>query len=315
MRSHPEIPSPGIPVGETPAPESAGGESGAVRRALSAVRVVLVEPSHPGNIGAVARAMKGMGLTRLYLVRPRCFPNAEATARAAGADDLLVGAVVCGDLVQALGDCTWAAATSARARRLSWPELDPAGCAREALVHAPADVALVFGREAAGLTNAEIDLCQATVRIPSDEGFPSLNLGASVQVLAYELRCAALAGSAAGSDLPSPSPSRARDPRARGAELDAFYAHLERTLVDIGYLNPSAPRLLMRRLRRLFNRAGMLRSEIAILRGVFRAAQRSVRSPASGVSASLAPEPDPERSRRDGRPSTSGRPGSGAGLR
>ena len=241
--------------------------------------MVLVEPSHPGNIGAVARAMKAMGLARLYLVRPRLFPCAEATARAAGADDLLVGAVVCEELAQALRDCAWAVATSARSRHLPWPGLDPAGCAREVLARAPAEVALVFGREATGLSNSEIDLCQATVRIPTDDAFPSLNLGGAVQVLSYELRRAALAGGMAASLPPLPHRDLEGEPHARVGELGAFYAHLERTLIDIGYLDPSAPRLLMRRLRRLFNRTGLLRSELAILRGVLRAAQRSVRDP------------------------------------
>ena len=243
--------------------------------------MVLVEPSHPGNIGAVARAMKAMGLDRLYLVRPRLFPSAEATARAAGADDLLVKAVVCEELMQALGDCAWAAATSARSRHLPWPGLDPAGCAREALTRAPAEVALVFGREATGLSNSEIDCCQATVRIPTDDAFPSLNLGGAVQVLAYELHRAASGRSMEGSAPPLSHRDIEREPHARAGELDAFYAHLERTLIDIGYLDPNAPRLLMRRLRRLFNRAGLLRSELAILRGVLRAAQRSIRDPRS----------------------------------
>ena len=251
-----------------------------VRRVLASTRVVLVEPSHPGNIGAAARAMKSMGLARLYLVRPRRFPSAEATARAAGADDLLMAAVVCTDLAQALGDCTWAAATSARTRRLPWPELDPAGAAQAALAYAPAEVAVVFGRERTGLTNRELDLCQAVVRISTEDDFPSLNLGGAVQVLAYALRCAALARVAAAAAQPlAPSGGEAgRDPPAQGGELSGLYAHLERTLIDVGYLDPAAPRLLMRRLRRLFNRAGVLRSELQILRGVLSAAQKSARS-------------------------------------
>ena len=280
MTSHPETFSPESAVPETGTPrvsDSVVCGAEAVHPALSGVRVVLVEPSHPGNVGAVARAMKTMGLARLYLVRPRRFPCAEATARAAGADDLLVGAVVCEDLAQALGDCVWAAATSARARHLPWPELDAAGCAQQAFAYAPAQVALVFGREATGLTNSEIDLCQATVRIPTDDRFPSLNLGGAVQVLAYELRRAVLARGAAAPSRPLSVRERARDRPVQVTELSAFYLHLERVLVDIGYLDPEAPRLLMRRLRRLFNRAALLRSELAILRGVLRAAQRSTR--------------------------------------
>ena len=283
MTSHPETSSPAASdteVGLPGIPGHAGCGSEAIRSALSGVRVVLVEPSHPGNIGAVARAMKAMGLARLYLVRPRLFPSAEATARAAGADDLLVKAVVCEELMQALGDCAWAAATSARSRHLPWPGLDPAGCAREALARAPAEVALVFGREATGLSNSEIDLCQATVRIPTDDAFPSLNLGGAVQVLAHEAapRCVGKRHALGIGAAAFPSRYRARAPGPGGRARCAFYAHLERTLIDIGYLDPSAPRLLMRRLRRLFNRAGLLRSELAILRGVLRAAQRSARN-------------------------------------
>lgn len=258
-----------------PGPSLSG--AGGLRRALASVRVVLVEPSHPGNVGAVARAMKSMGLARLCLVRPRAFPGAEATARAAGADDLLTAAALCEDLDEAIGDCAWVAATSARARHLPWPELDPAGCARTALAHAPAEVALVFGRERSGLTNPELDRCHAMVRIPTDPAFPSLNLGCAVQVLAYELRRGALA-EAAGRRGSRPPPACERDPPARAAELGRLYEHLERALVEVGYLDPDAPRLLMRRLRRLFNRAGMRRSELNILRGVLSAAQQSARA-------------------------------------
>ena len=283
MKGHPEtrFPAPSeAEVGAEHASRVAGSAPGpdAVRSALAGVRVVLVEPSHPGNVGAVARAMKTMGLTRLYIVRPRHFPSAEATARAAGADDLLVSAKVCGELSEALGDCAWAAATSVRVRHLPWPELDPAACAREVLARSREEVALVFGRESTGLTNPEIDLCQAVVRIPTDDSFPSLNLGGSVQLLAWELRRALLAGAATGNAPVPATPASDRDPLARLSDLDGFHAHLERTLVDIGYLDPGAPRQLMRRLRRFFNRAGMLRSELNILRGVLRAAQHCARA-------------------------------------
>ena len=221
--------------------------------------------------------MKSMGLVRLCLVRPRAFPSAEATARAAGADDLLMAASICKDLDEALGECAWVAATSARERRLPWPEIDPAECARTALAHAPAEVALVFGRERSGLTNPELDRCHATVRIPSDPVFPSLNLGCAVQVLAYELRRNARCAVAMVPG-PVPPPARTRDPPARAAELGLLYEHLERVLVEIGYLDPMAPKLLMRRLRRLFNRTGLRRSELNILRGVLSAAQKSARA-------------------------------------
>ena len=266
---------------------------------LSCVRIVLVETSHPGNIGACARAMKSMGLHRLYLVRPKRFPSADATARAAGADDLLQAATVCDDLTSAIRDCGFVVATSARQRHISWPVMDARECAAGALEQAcDTEVALVFGRENAGLTNDELDQCHAMVTIPADPGFQSLNLAAAVQVLAYELRYQALAAvpprpeeagqkvagrqsRADGDDqvrTEDACPAPAEDPRvdrpASGAELDGLYRHMEQTLIDIEYLDPRAPKLLMRRLRRLFNRAQMLRSELNIVRGVLSAIER-----------------------------------------
>ena len=255
------------------------------------MRIVLVETSHPGNIGACARAMKSMGLHRLYLVRPKRFPSADATARAAGADDLLQAATVCDTLTAAIHDCGFVVATSARQRHISWPVMDARECAAGALEQArDTEVALVFGRENAGLTNDELDQCHAMVTIPADPDFQSLNLAAAVQVLAYELHYQALAGVAprpeeAGQEIAGGQDSgddacsaRAEDPRvdrpASGAELDGLYRHMEQTLIDIEYLDPGAPKLLMRRLRRLFNRAQMLRSELNIVRGVLSAIER-----------------------------------------
>lgn len=229
---------------------------------LTRIRIVLVEPTHPGNIGAAARAMKTMGLRSLVLVRPHGFPCAAATAMAAGADDLLVRAQVTDSLQAALGGCGWVIGTSARTRTIPWPVHDPREAAARALVMAEeAEVAVVFGREHAGLTNDELELCQAVVRIPSDPDFGSLNLGAAVQVLAYELRMQWLAGRQAAVEMVNDAPPATSDDMAR------LYAHLEETMIETGFLDPAKPRRLMRRVRRLFNRAGLDRNEVNIIRG------------------------------------------------
>ncbi|MGQ0656510.1 MAG: RNA methyltransferase [Chromatiales bacterium] len=237
------------------------------------VRIVLVEPTHPGNIGAAARAMRTMGLARLALVRPSQFPCAQATAMAAGADDLLVRARVCETLGEALAGCSLVVGTSARARRIPWPVLDPRAAARQVVQAAAAgEVAIVFGREHAGLSNEEVELCQAVVQIPSDPDFSSLNLAAAVQVMAYELRMTSLDSAHAVGD----ESSRDSLP-ATSDELARLYAHFEATLVQVGFLDPEKPRRLMRRLRRLFNRAGLDQNEVNILRGFLTAVQDKTR--------------------------------------
>ena len=234
----------------------------------SAIRIVLVGTSHPGNIGASARAMKTMGLAELVLVAPRGFPSAEATARAAGADDILAGARVCERLDEAVRECGWVLGTSARSRRLQWPELDPGAAAARAVAEVSnAPVALVFGREKSGLKNEELDLCHALVRIPTAGNYTSLNLSAAVQVLSYELRNALDARTGRGDPLPEVAQAVTQ------AEMEGFYEHLDRVLVEIGYLDPSAPKLLRRRLRRMFNRTRPERSELNILRGILSAIQ------------------------------------------
>lgn len=234
---------------------------------LDNIRIVLVETSHPGNIGAAARAMKTMGLQRLYLVQPVLFPHAEASARASGADDLLGRAVCCRDLAQALQGCRLVVATSARERSIPWPRLSPRECAARLVPEAEnGPVALVFGREKAGLNNAELDRCHHMVQIPCDPGFSSLNLAAAVQVLSYELRLAAGPG--------PPSTQEEVEPVAQAEEMERFYEHLEQALAALGFLDPDNPRHLMRRLRRLFNRARPTQVEVRILRGILTAALR-----------------------------------------
>lgn len=234
---------------------------------LDNVRVVLVGTTHPGNIGASARAMKTMGLSQLALVAPQHYPSAEATARASGADDILYRAQVADDLAAALVDCSVVAGASARRRGLSGPELTPREAAGELLaVAADAPVAVLFGRESSGLSNDELDHCHYLVRIPANPNFSSLNLAAAVQVLAYELRVSALAGR-----MPRVEPTRP----APAAEMERFYAHLQQALLAAGFLNSANPRHLMRRLRRLFNRARPDQTEVNILRGILSALARS----------------------------------------
>lgn len=238
---------------------------------LHNIRFILVETSHPGNIGAAARAMKTMGLTDLWLVAPLRYPCAEATARASGADDVLHAARVVASLDAALAGCAMAFGTSARARELGAVEYLPrAAAARAAPLAQGAKVAFVFGREQWGLTNEELDRCQGLVRIPANPDYSSLNLAAAVQLLAYELRLA-LCRPVSGDD-----PTAAEAPASVGVdELEGLYAHLERALVRIGYHDPDNPRKLMRRLRRLFGRIDLQSSELQILRGILTAAERA----------------------------------------
>lgn len=208
--------------------------------------------------------MKNMGVTELALVGPREFPHEEATARASGAADVLEHATVAASLAEAVEDCVFVVGASARSRAINWPFLEPRDCAAELLAkQQDGKVAAVFGPEKFGLTNADLDLCDALLTIPTNPDFSSLNLAMAVQVLTYELRVAAL-------DDKRPR-YEADAPPATSAELQHFYAHLERVLTDIRFLDPANPRHLMRRLRRLFIRAAPDKNEINILRGILAA--------------------------------------------
>ncbi|WP_423823661.1 RNA methyltransferase [Salinisphaera sp. SPP-AMP-43] len=230
--------------------------------ALARLRIVLVGAQHPGNIGAAARAMKVMGLADLVLVAPERYPDPEASARASGADDVLAAARVFETLDEALADCVLAIGTSARSRRTQWPLVDARTAAERAVATtAEGPVALVFGRERAGLNNAELDLCQLHLQVPSNPEYSSLNLAAAVQVVAYELRVAAGHGISAG-DVHEP---------VAIADMEGLYQHWQAVLVAAGFLDPDDPKMLMRRLRRLFNRAAPDRVEVNILRGALRA--------------------------------------------
>lgn len=247
---------------------------------LQNIRVVLVNTSHPGNIGGAARAMKNMGLSRLVLVDPIDFPSHEADARASGASDILQSAQIVGTLEEALVGCNLVLGTSARDRRIPWPLLDPRECGVAACEQAleGADVALVFGREYAGLTNEELQRCQFHVHIPSDPGFSSLNLAAAVQVLAYEVRMAWLAAQNQPTKVAKLETTAMLNTQLVTAdELESFYAHLQKALEEIGFLDPENPRHLMSRLRRLYGRNNISRAEMNILRGILTETLKAVR--------------------------------------
>lgn len=238
------------------------------------IRVVLIGTSHPGNIGAVARGMKNMFLERLYLVRPKHYPNAEATARASGADDVLAAAKVCQTLDEALTGCGLVLGMSARLRKLPWPQLDARAGARLAVAEsARTEVALVFGNENSGLTNEELERCNYLVHIPANPTYSSLNLGAAVQVIAYEVMMAERERAES-----SPRVSEEGAEPASANELELFYEHLQRVLMEIGFLDPANPRHLMRRMRRLFGRARVDKNEMNILRGILSAVDAKTKS-------------------------------------
>ncbi len=247
---------------------------------LDRIRVVLVNTSHPGNIGGTARAMKNMGLSKLVLVQPEEFPSGEANARASGATDILEAAVVVDTLEQALAGCSLVLGTSARDRRSPWPLLDPRECAQKSLEHVElgGEVALVFGREYAGLTNEELQRCQYHVHIPSNPEFSSLNLATAVQVLAYEVRMDWLARQGRPTKVEKLETTAMLDAVPVTAdELELYYRHLEETLVAIDFLDPENPRHLMARLRRLYGRAGISKLEMNILRGILTETQKAAR--------------------------------------
>ncbi len=229
-------------------------------------RIVLVDTNHPGNIGASARAMKNMGLREMRLVRPKCFPHAEATARASGAGDILEQARVFSTLEAAIADCGLVVGTSARQRHLPWEIVEPRECAARIVADARAgNVAVVFGSERYGLTNDELARCNLLVTIPTSTEYSSLNIAMAVQVIAYEIWLASRPGA------PEPPP---RDvPLATAEEMTRLYAHIEQVLDEIDFRDRTGGGHLMARIRRLFNRAQLDQNEMNILRGILTAVQ------------------------------------------
>ncbi len=252
-------------------------DAGAAAARLARIRVVLINTTHPGNIGATARAMKVMGLSALHLVTPKIYPHADATARASGADDVLQSAQVHDSLESALRGCTLVLGTSARLRSLPMPLVDARRGAGLAVAEAGAgdggrDVAILFGRERYGLTNEEMQRCHYLVNIPSNPDYSSLNIAQAVQILSYELRIAAQGFADISVDPPDWTP-------VDGEQMERLFEHLEQTLLDIRFLNPRQPKRLMARLRRLFNRARPDLNEYNILRGILKAVQDAADDP------------------------------------
>lgn len=251
------------------------------------IRIVLVETTHSGNIGAVARAMKNMGLANLWLVKPRSFPDEASYARSSGASDVLDNARVVDTLDEALNDCVLVMGTSARGRKVPWPVIPPDQAVATAAEHsAKGTVALVFGRESNGLSNDELQRCHYHIHIPSNPDYSSLNLAMAVQVVTYELRMHYLRGLEEKESRPylggmtSPSDEGWDVPPGTVEEVEGFFGHLEATLESIAFHRRDNPRQLMTRLRRLFQRAQMDQMEINILRGVLTAVQKSTKGAA-----------------------------------
>jgi tRNA/rRNA methyltransferase len=249
-----------------------------VRGGFTSTRFVLVEPSHPGNVGAAARALKTMGFSRLVLVSPRV-PNVqsdpEAIAMASGADDVLACAHVVPTLADALVGVHWSIALTARLREYGPPQWTPRAAANVAHDQAVrGEIALVFGNERTGLSNEDVERCSALAHIPANPAYSSLNLAQAVQVLAYELRTRYLsAHDEAGAAAPLGGQAGAAQgepagPRAASDEIESMFTHLESALVALEFLDPANPKKLMSRLRRLFARSGLEREEVNIVRGI-----------------------------------------------
>ncbi|MCF6441445.1 tRNA (cytosine(32)/uridine(32)-2'-O)-methyltransferase TrmJ [Pseudoalteromonas luteoviolacea] len=239
--------------------------------ALQDIRIVLVNTSHSGNIGSVARAMKTMGFSKLYLVDPACEVDSHASALAAGATDVLGDAVTVDKLEDAIADCSLVIGTSARSRTLSWPMVDPRECAQKLVAESiDGPVALVFGRENSGLTNEELQLCNYHVCIPANPEYSSLNLAMAVQTLTYETRMTFL-------DTQDAKPEEDDTKYPTSEQMALFYEHLESTLNDTGFIVKQHPGMVMTKLKRLFNRARPEDQELNILRGILSSVNKSTK--------------------------------------
>lgn len=240
---------------------------------LSNVKVVLVGTSHSGNIGSAARAMKVMGLSEMVLVDPKCEVDAQAVALAAGASEIALNARIVSSLEEAVEDCGLVVGSSARSRTLEWPMLDPRECGEKFAVEGQKHpVALVFGRERTGLTNEELQTCHYHVCIPANPEYSSLNLAMAVQTLCYEIRVAHL------NQVQSQYAPQAEEEYPRHKELEMFYEHLEKVMIETQFISEAQPGQVMNKLRRLFNRARPEAQELNILRGVLTAVGKSLQN-------------------------------------
>ena len=240
---------------------------------LNKIKIVLVGTTHPGNIGAAARAMKTMGLTQLVLVSPKIFPDADATARASGADDILAAAIIHQTFSDAINDCHFVFGTSTRNRSIPWPLHTPAEAAdlTMGMIENDSTIAIVFGRESSGLANEELELCNAMIQIPTAADFSSLNIASAVQIISYEMR------KKAQEESPNAEVSAEKTPLATLDQIQQLYEHLQQCLIDIGYFDPEKPRRLMRRLKRIINRSQFDANEYNIARGILTAAQEAAK--------------------------------------
>lgn len=247
------------------------------RNTLENIRIVLIHTSHPGNIGSTARAMKTMGLNKLYLVNPKSFPDEQAVTMSSNASDVLDKATVVDTLQEAISDCQLVVGTSARHERsLRWQITNSHDCAKVLIKQTKTGgVAIVFGRENTGLTNDELAMCHQLVHIPTNPEYSSLNIASAVQILAYECRMALFSTSSStkNTDMSSKKLDK-MDVLATTKEVEGYYQHLEKMMIESDFLDPVNPRHLMNRLRRLYGRIRMTRSEVNILRGILSSFQR-----------------------------------------
>lgn len=256
------------------------------------IKVVLMRTTHPGNVGAVARAMKNMGLNELKLVNPefnKVLSEHEALRRSSGAEDVLENAVTYTSLDDAVSDCHILVGASARNRKMPWPLMNPHNCSEQMLQLltqkdtsvSPPKIAFLFGQEASGLSNDELQRCHYHVNIPAVDGFSSLNLAMAVQVICYELRMAFLnthqSGKESISPVLSPNDQGWDEPLANVNDVEGFIEHLEKTLILTEFHDPENPRQLMTRLRRLFQRAHLDKMEVNILRGILTSIHKTAR--------------------------------------
>ena len=231
------------------------------------IKIILVETSHPGNIGAVARAMKNMGLHQLVLVNPLCSVDETAFARASGAQDILQKITIEDTLEDAIKNCNTVYAASARSRNINWPTFNPSECSSRIVNDCKeGETAVVFGPEQSGLKNEHIDLCDALLYIPVNPKFSSLNLAMAVQIFCYQLRMNYIEGKLESTNK--------EESLATVSEMENFYNHLERLLIESEFLDPKNPRFLMRRIRKLFAKASVDNNEVNILRGILTAFER-----------------------------------------
>lgn len=241
---------------------------------LSFIRIVMIQTSHPGNIGAAARAMKNMGLSDLVLVSPKVFPSGEANARASGADDVLAKARVVSTLEEALTDRELVIGASARLRSIAWPQVDPKTAA-DKIIGSGLRTAILLGREHSGLTNEELERCHFLLHIPSNPEYTSLNVASALQVIAYELFARSLEGRP-----PEPIPEGER--QATGDAMESFFGHLQTVLEEIEFLHPTKhEESILRRIRRIYNRAALEEREVHLLRGILTKIQRKLKDPSS----------------------------------